>query len=87
MNHATLSLMPPNSVMSRDLHQGVAIVAAGDPKGAATNRKCHNESPSRPVAAAVTLGATAPAYADENDHHHRVCHTVKVHRHWEKRRN
>jgi hypothetical protein len=48
MNHATLSLMPPNSVMSRDLHQGAAIVAAADLQGAATNRKCHDESPSRP---------------------------------------
>lgn len=31
--------------------------------------------------AAVTIGAIAPAYAD--DHHHRVCHKVKVHGHWQ----
>jgi hypothetical protein len=33
------------------------------------------------VAAALTLGALSPAFAD--DHHHRVCHKVKVHGHWQ----
>ena len=33
--------------------------------------------------AAVTVGVISPAYAD--DHHHPVCHKVKVHHHWEKR--
>jgi invasion protein IalB len=33
------------------------------------------------VVAAVT--AIAPAYAD--DHHHPVCHKVKVHGHWQNR--
>ncbi|MGF6724760.1 hypothetical protein P3T43_004129 [Paraburkholderia sp. GAS41] len=35
--------------------------------------------------AAVTVGVISPAYADDHDHHHQVCHKVKVHHHWEKR--
>jgi hypothetical protein len=35
------------------------------------------------VAAVLALGALSPAYAD--DHHHRVCHKVKVHGHWQNR--
>jgi hypothetical protein len=31
--------------------------------------------------ALVTLGAIAPAHADD---HHRVCHKVHVHGHWER---
>lgn len=34
----------------------------------------------------MTLGAIAPAQADDHDdHHHPVCHKVHVHGHWEKR--
>jgi invasion protein IalB len=33
------------------------------------------------VAAVTTVTAIAPAYAD--DHHHPVCHKVKVHGHWQ----
>ena len=36
------------------------------------------------AAALVTLSAFAPAYADDY-HHHRVCHKVHVHGHWENR--
>lgn len=36
------------------------------------------------VAAAMTLCAFSPAYAYD-EHHHPVCHKVKVHHHWEKR--
>ncbi|WP_197500376.1 hypothetical protein [Caballeronia udeis] len=36
------------------------------------------------VAAALTLGALSPAFAAD-DHHHRVCHKVKVHGHWQNR--
>jgi len=32
------------------------------------------------VTVAVTIGMIAPAYADV---HHRVCHKVKVHGHWQ----
>jgi hypothetical protein len=35
------------------------------------------------AAVAVILGAVAPAYADTP--HHRVCHKVKVHGHWQNR--
>lgn len=35
------------------------------------------------AALVVTLGATAPARADDY-HHHRVCHRVHVHGHWER---
>jgi hypothetical protein len=35
------------------------------------------------ITAALTLGAFSSAYAD--DHHHRVCHKVKVHGHWQNR--
>lgn len=35
--------------------------------------------------ALVTLSALAPAYADDYHHHHRVCHKVHVHGHWENR--
>ncbi|MEW6344583.1 MAG: hypothetical protein AB1704_28380 [Pseudomonadota bacterium] len=31
----------------------------------------------------VALGATAPAHADDH-YHHRVCHKVHVHGHWER---
>jgi hypothetical protein len=38
------------------------------------------------AAALLTLSAFAPAYADDHDHdHHRVCHKVHVHGHWENR--
>ncbi|HLX01883.1 MAG TPA: hypothetical protein VKS80_07170 [Trinickia sp.] len=37
------------------------------------------------VAAVVTIGSIAPAYADDMHHHHPVCHKVRVHNHWEKR--
>ena len=37
------------------------------------------------LAAAVTLGAMAPAYADDHDHHRPVCHKVMGHHHWENR--
>ncbi|SOE96375.1 hypothetical protein SAMN05414139_09313 [Burkholderia sp. D7] len=36
------------------------------------------------VTAALTLGAFSSAYADDG-HHHRVCHKVKVHGHWQNR--
>ena len=36
------------------------------------------------IATAMTLGAIGTAYADDHDHHHRECHKVKVHHHWEK---
>jgi hypothetical protein len=35
--------------------------------------------------AAVSVGAMTSAFADDHDHHHPVCHKVKVHDHWEKR--
>jgi hypothetical protein len=35
------------------------------------------------AATIAALSAIAPAQADE--HHHRVCHKVKVHHHWENR--
>ncbi|WP_200828697.1 hypothetical protein [Caballeronia choica] len=35
------------------------------------------------VVAATTLFSVAPVFAYE--HHHPVCHEVKVHHHWEKR--
>lgn len=35
------------------------------------------------AAAVASLSAIAPAQAYE--HHHRVCHKVHVHQHWEKR--
>jgi len=35
------------------------------------------------ITAALTLGAFSSAYA--NDPHHRVCHKVKVHDHWQTR--
>lgn len=38
------------------------------------------------VAAVVTIGSIAPAFADDvHHHHHPVCHKVHVHGHWEKR--
>jgi hypothetical protein len=37
------------------------------------------------AAAVITLGAIAPAYADDHNHYHRECHKVKVHHHWENR--
>jgi hypothetical protein len=36
------------------------------------------------AAAAVTLGCVAPAFAAPY-HHHRECHKVRVHHHWENR--
>ncbi|TCK44018.1 hypothetical protein B0G84_2366 [Paraburkholderia sp. BL8N3] len=35
------------------------------------------------AASAVALLSVTPAFAYE--HHHAVCHKVKVHHHWEKR--
>lgn len=35
------------------------------------------------AATIVALSAITPAQADE--HHHRVCHKVHVHHHWENR--
>ncbi|MDE1184523.1 hypothetical protein [Paraburkholderia sp.] len=37
------------------------------------------------AAAIIALSAGAPAFADDHDHHHPVCHKVHVHGHWEKR--
>lgn len=36
------------------------------------------------VTAAASLGAITPAFAYEH-HHHRECHKVRVHHHWENR--
>jgi hypothetical protein len=36
------------------------------------------------ITALVTIGAIAPVYANDHDHH-RVCHKVRVHHHWETR--
>jgi len=36
------------------------------------------------ITAVLTLGAFSSAYAAD-DQHHRVCHKVKVHGHWQNR--